>query len=93
MKLENRFFRTLLALWLAASFVVLSGHATAHYKQGVEQCLMCSSHANPHHAMPAPVPALVAGTSLPPVFSTYRATPARSVAFAFALTRAPPFDS
>jgi len=90
MKLDRRFSRALLALWLAASFVVLSGHATAHYQSGVEQCLMCSSHADPHHAMPATMPAPVAGVNLPVAFIAFRVSPVRSSACSCPQSRAPP---
>lgn len=45
----------LLALLLAGNTLLLAGHLTMHGSTGVEQCVLCASHVNPHSAAPAPV--------------------------------------
>ena len=43
----NRYCYLALALVLATGIVVMAGHSTRHSQSVVEQCLMCSSHADP----------------------------------------------
>jgi len=52
--------QALLALFMALSAIALSAHATVHVDNGVEQCLLCASHADSRPAacghMDWPVP-------------------------------------
>jgi len=45
----------LLAVLLAGNTLLLAGHITMHGATGVEQCVLCASHVNPHSAAPAPM--------------------------------------
>ncbi|MFT5138607.1 MAG: hypothetical protein ACI9H8_000161 [Lysobacterales bacterium] len=51
MSKKNRFHYLALAVVLAFGVMVLAGHSTLHSQSGVEQCLMCASHADPGSTM------------------------------------------
>lgn len=53
--------QALLALFMALSAIALSAHATVHVADGVEQCLLCATHAG--------APAAACGQPQWPVFT------------------------
>jgi hypothetical protein len=91
MSMKNRFHYLALAVVLAFGVLVLAGHSSLHSQSGVEQCLMCASHADPASALVSQSSIVAVQISSTTVVDEFTE---RFPAAGFSLTfqaRAPPF--